>query len=93
MAEQRPIRLSQHPAAHSRGAHGTTAVQAVLIPRKWGLSDRDAGEWVIKHTGHVPLKVHTTAEFQRFRIVEPEHFTHFITIKRPRGMRLVVGFY
>ena len=91
--EQQPISLSRRPAPHIRGAPGTTAVQAVLIPRRLHMSDRAAGEYVISHFGVTPLKVHTTDSYQRFRIVEPEHFSHFITKRARDGVKLVIGYY
>lgn len=93
MDDEHELRLSRQPPRHIRGVRGTTAIQSVLVPTSWNWDANETGEYIIRQYGVVPLKVHRTQSFQRFRIVDPNEFTHFFTRKERDGVRLVMGFY
>lgn len=64
-------------------------IQAVAFGRSaW--SRGEAREWLAEH-GLVPIKIHTTKSYIRFRLRAPEAFDHFTTKTLPGGIRLVIG--
>jgi hypothetical protein len=66
-------------------------VQSVRFSRKYWTT-KDARNWLKKH-GIAQLKrVDVAKNWYRYRIIEPEHFSRFITKKLPSNIELIIGY-
>jgi hypothetical protein len=66
-------------------------IQAVLFDRD--LWTQKKAVIYLTHYDLRPIKqVHVTADFYRYRILPPQSFTHFKTIRYLNGVRLLVGY-
>jgi len=44
--------------------------------------------------GYTPLKrAHITPNFYEYRILEPNQFKRFITVKKRNGIQLIIGYF
>lgn len=65
-------------------------IQAILFDNKKWLTS-EARKWLHSH-GYKPIKkVHTTHNFHRYRLADPEQFKSFYTKKLSDGIELVIG--
>lgn len=66
-------------------------IQAVLFDRKiYTLASATAK---IYNMGFKPIKkAHVTNDKIRFRLEDPDNFDHFVTLRKPHGIELIVGY-
>jgi hypothetical protein len=69
----------------------TSDVHTVLFKKRYWTVPR-AKQWLQEH-GYISPKVHETANFYRFRQIDPKKFRSFSTVKVTPSIALVIGYY
>lgn len=66
--------------------------QAIILHKDW-FTLREAENWIHRHRYHPIKKVHSTLNFWRFRLKEPnENIYDYRIIKLRDGVKAVIGF-
>ena len=71
--------------------HGSS-IQAVIFD-KHIFSTAKARAWLRANRIARLKPVHTTKNYHRYRIQEPDLFTHFVNKKVAPGIKLIIGFH
>jgi|ERR1700744_3905187 len=67
------------------------SIQAILFDRNYW-TDRKARSWLQSHN-HIPIKpVHTTSNFLRYRLSEPNSRTRYRTIILGNRIKAIIGY-
>lgn len=67
-------------------------IQAVIFKRNGYWNPTKARKWLAKHGMHAIKRVHTTEQFYRYRLMNPNDFKRMRTKKEPHDIELIIGF-
>ena len=69
-----------------------SAIQAILFDRQQHTT-QSARKWLSSHNFKPIKRVHTTKNYFRYRIRDPDIFHNFVTTAGHNGVVFIIGFY